>query len=517
MSLFRPIRCVSPSPSAERKATPPSVSEGPRPTLAQTQEDKSNTNAVLQDPTDQVAPTNSEPAPSVPTSCASDPPKRPCVLRLQSESSAFRETANQRPAVRQSTDFGFARTSSRDRSSSRESSASSASCCEDLRKASDRRLSVRELAESINRKHGKDHRSRGVAQGSAPARKLPQPKKYKGEKQAGDPSQADVVAEPNKTVPSKGDSDVMAPHSRPLALKAAIERRGTVERYRDCLRQGVASHSRRSHGAKKSEDHLARAVPRGPNVDPRLSLFVGNATNNRIPTRGILKNSGIPTSGARACPSTASVSCSSDVMSTTADSGFVTDVIMDAFSGAEGSSQVKSSSSPQRLTSPESETALEDTKQFNHVRDSLSNLRMDDPLFSPTEPGQPAPARPKQLRRVGQAGAGSSRKPRALMHYQKKHRTSTRELSTSQSEPDSPVATTRSLEEEAASSSPANSYNRCPSAPAAALLDACDDTPACSTRDDDDDDVADEMSTASDVTWSETYSGATVCRWGRSF
>nr|CAB3263621.1 mitogen-activated protein kinase kinase kinase 1-like [Phallusia mammillata] len=518
MSLFRPIRSTSPDPPpaeasssgtnvnhstsdnfqpvTERWAEEIRHTEGIRAPRQLNKKRETATNVSKSEPATPVNPSAVTPV----SSKINDRPKRPSLLRLKSDSSAFRETNTPKVAVRQShTDFGFGRGTSRDRSSSRESSASSASCCEDFRRTSERRMSVRELAESINRKQIRQDAVEGKKIATTPnsARRLPQPKRYNGSKQKTSPQ--DVAAKNNEDTVQ----DDLVPHGRPLALKAAIERRGTVERYRDGLKH--STNSRKSHLVPKTVDEI---VPDDSQGDPQLSLFVGASSNSRVPTRGILKNSGIPGPPGRVFASTTSVTATST--SCTTDSGFLTDVNRETSSAFSDASQAKMSHTSQGLTTPESEnTADDETRHFNHVRDSLSNMRLDDNLL--TDSTQKKQKIPQNT--GASSSRGGSRKPRALLHYHK-HKSHSLPRDTAPPEDRESPTMTRSMEEDAPGTSSSNQYNRCPSAPAATLLHSAGD--GMQQMSGNEDEGADGNSTASDITWSASESGssATVKRRG---
>uniref|UniRef100_H2YSR2 Mitogen-activated protein kinase kinase kinase 1 n=1 Tax=Ciona savignyi TaxID=51511 RepID=H2YSR2_CIOSA len=269
------------------------------------------------------------------------------------------------------------------RSSSRDSSTSSTSCCEDFRRASERRLSVRELADNINRKNNR----LAVTNQSKKSDTSPGFKKQALEKS---PSAPTTKEDGLKSAPNKMQTtDATLSHTRPLALKAAIERRGTVERYRESLRYGANS---ASAFAKKST-LLSKTLDEDVSDVSQLSPFVGanQFASSRIPTRGILKNSSIPLVPTPPSRILSTGSALSDGVGSTTDSGVGTD---SSFKG--GSRKIhtsKSTSAIQHLTSPESESTPEESVLFIKA----SQRRDHDPVSGEDSSGPSLPARPTRL------------------------------------------------------------------------------------------------------------------------
>uniref|UniRef100_H2YSR3 Mitogen-activated protein kinase kinase kinase 1 n=1 Tax=Ciona savignyi TaxID=51511 RepID=H2YSR3_CIOSA len=290
VSLFRPIRCVSPGTN-DQHTTDLGLSTSPLVNSDNTAELLNSSDTTVQtaiqncdmtinyqyhdsgfavadlesekevlSPIDGVM-TGSKSDPVTPLSSLENPsskggeqhPVRPSLLRLKSESSAFREpntNSSKFASTRHTSDFGasFAPQASRDRSSSRDSSTSSTSCCEDFRRASERRLSVRELADNINRKNNR----LAVTNQSKKSDTSPGFKKQALEKS---PSAPTTKEDGLKSAPNKMQTtDATLSHTRPLALKAAIERRGTLSSsVEDLLAESDHSQAEKTPVTFKSE------------------------------------------------------------------------------------------------------------------------------------------------------------------------------------------------------------------------------------------------------------------------
>jgi len=185
VSLFRPIRSRSPGRDSTKPETQvPTSSQDDDEFVDEYDYEQELTNAIDSDPplrcftvADAIAQGSYRPRPvaklessaSQPQlsdqnspSHSSDRPTRPSLLRLKSESSAFQDLISPRSnrpltATEPRSSFASYASGARDRSSSHESTASSTSYTDDFLQASERRRTVRELADSINRKHANKH------------------------------------------------------------------------------------------------------------------------------------------------------------------------------------------------------------------------------------------------------------------------------------------------------------------------------------------------------------------------
>ena len=370
----------------------------------------------------------------------SEAPARPSMLRLKSESSAFHDMISPRSATRpltatesQSVFAGFSH-GSRDRSSSHESTASSTSYTEDFQQASERRKSVRELAESINRKHANKHdKKQTVNTSNLPlsTKVMIPPKQHTCEIDVLPERQEPIASHSETNVSTReGQSyDVITASSKPLCLKAAaIERKGTVERKREGLNK--YGHSLSAMTTRKLNIHTSLAEE-GPlkvekKSDPHISAFTGQQQGGRPPARGILKNSGLQGSPARTSSKRASQlpeafgAC---------DSGFESELVLDTMSCPDHS--LKHGFNP--LTSPDCEEAAD----YEYEKELPGDVDI--------------------TQRSRMSPASGSRKSSPKSHK--------KSLSKSNSLPssDSPTLTPSDDESE-------TDWQRCPSAPAASLL-----------------------------------------------
>ncbi|XP_076821673.1 mitogen-activated protein kinase kinase kinase 1-like isoform X2 [Clavelina lepadiformis] len=547
VSLFRPIRCISPGRDASKPETQvPVVRNSNDIATMSSQNDHqelmvgqvlstpevenaselrcfSFADALIRNPlqtlkSETITSSYAEVSQANP-SPTTDRPVRPSLLRLRSESSAFRDTFSHRAL--QAFDSSFQPTTSRDRSSSRESSTSSASCCNDFQRASERRMSVKELADSINRKHNKQDEKtktdmkKSSTKSPSASTSLPRPRKLetKGTKKnfTSSPNSNPHVSDSPKE--SKYEVDDLLAYSKPLPLKGAIERRGTMERFKEGLKYGshlpTGFHNRKSNLLPKTDEETSNPSDQ-KRSDPHLSPFHGQSHGpaSRPPARGILKNSGIPMAPAppKRLPSSASsgASATPESFATTSDSGLGCDLAQDSMSLMSSTSRSPvHSKSTQQLTSPDSESPSDETRLFNRVQKAAH--KEDSAFESPSSERtlQQKLRRPKQLRRPHRGG--NLTKSKVDLHKQKSNSLpkNIRGLEDDENDPDS-VSFTRSVEEEACSSS-VSDRRRCPSAPAASLL--CDPVDHSQLFDSKDDTALDECSTASDVSsWSELSS-----------
>ena len=385
----------------------------------------------------------------------SDRPTRPSMLRLKSESSAFQDLVSPRPtrpltATEPRHSFASFASGARDRSSSHESTTSSASYTDEFQQASERRRTVRELADSINRKHAnKPAKKQANSQNSTKTSKTTPSKQQLAAEMEMVPERPEPTSNESGTESTDFYSDSLSyddvnASSKPLTLKGVIERRGTVERYREGLRYGT-THTPRSrklniHKSLMEESPLACEKK----LDPHISPFHGQhqTHHSRTPARGILKNSGMQESPVRIV-SKSSVDMS-DAMFATVDSGIGSESIQDTMSTSSGASRSsKSFSNP--LTSPESEIPPSGSRLYSdhRQRQSGSSARQKSEIPLEIPEAQQKPLR-KQLSK-------SNSLPKDVLPV------------------DAPESPPFSDEEDDQSTSSSNTY-RCPSAPAGSLL-----------------------------------------------
>ena len=390
----------------------------------------------------------------------SDRPTRPSLLRLKSESSAFQDLASPRSnrpqtATEPRGSFQSFIAGSRDRSSSHESTASSTSYTDEMQQASERRRTVRELADSINRKHAKKHPKKSNNQSNANPSRNPKitppgkPQAYEMEivPERPEPAPNDTNVDQDEPFGDQMVYDGITPNSKPLCLKGAIERRGTVERYREGLRYGTPPSALRNRklNIQKSlaeESHLAS----DKKSDPLISPFHGQPQMHptRTPARGILKNSGVQGSPVRVLSKRADGA--HDHAFVGSDSGMGSEFAPDSlstFSSVSKSSRYHCSSN--QMTSPECENLPDDMANY------ATAMGRSDMTKS-------------QIK-----SASSEISNQKSLHKQ---------LSKSNSLPkdvlpiDIPESPTQFSDDEDASAS--SSFQRCPSAPAGSLLsDSC--------------------------------------------
>ena len=295
------------------------------------------------------------------------------MLRLKSESSAFQDLASPRASRAQTTMEQKAASSgfsygARDRSSSHESTTSSTSHSDDVQHSSERRRSVRELADSINRKH-KQSKNPGASNLPRVSKVMTPVKQSTNEVELYNEKQQvpdDSASDRYKTY------DGLGTNTKPISLIAAsaIERRGTVERHRENLKYGTQSftpHSRKHNLQQKPLAEETHDLP-GKRNDPRISPFMGQSHATRAPARGILKNASAQNSPVRVVGKSVSTNRDLESLATT-DSGLGNDLSHENLSFLSGSRSSKSLYSSQ-LTSPETEFSLDRSALYEYDENS---------------------------------------------------------------------------------------------------------------------------------------------------
>ena len=393
------------------------------------------------------------------SSHSSDRPARPSLLRLKSESSAFQDLISPRStrpltATEPRSSFASFASSVRDRSSSHDSTASSASHTDDYQQASERRRTVRELADSINRKHANKHtKKQGSCQANANVTR--NSKSSLPSRQQQHTAEMEMVVERPEPAPNENridssdcyadfNSDDVTASSKPIPLKGAIERRGTVERHREGLRYGanpvLRSRKLNVHKALAEESPLVTEKK----SDPHISPFYGQHQNHsRTPAKSILKNSGIHGSPVRVLSSTVGTP---DSVFGAVDSGIVGEFVQDGMSTSSGASRTSKSFSSNLLTSSESEMPPDDPRCYLDIRHEKPE---------------------KCANQKTRINAGNPESRHKILQKQLSKSNSLPKDVTPVDVPESPPPS--SDEEDDQSTSSSNMY-RCPSAPAGSLL-----------------------------------------------
>ncbi|XP_039266374.2 mitogen-activated protein kinase kinase kinase 1-like [Styela clava] len=332
VSLFRPIHCFSPH---EENNGPP-FNEPRQPVLdgrtrnpvqsmhmQNDEEEESMSPPPLPVKERRLAAEQSKSAPVPPASpdrsvMPESRRQRPTLLRLRSETSAFRQTKGFSSASKKSvtpdSETSLSSPSCRERSSSRESDSSASQDC--LMKSADRRMSVKELAENINRKQGRPHApnikketpTRGgfmspqnktnvyqmLDRGDASANLQDSPTKQLPLRNISEPEPPDLSAQYNTGNIAKKPLMLAAKYeSHPISRN--IARRGTMERYKEKKRlEGLTNPPQTLHEVRTPDsDYADTHEPLSGKTNPPLNLYsrsTESSPSRGRPMRGILKN-----------------------------------------------------------------------------------------------------------------------------------------------------------------------------------------------------------------------------------
>lgn len=381
--------------------------------------------------------------------------QRPTLLRLRSESSAFRQARGMTPmkkTVTPESEHSLSSPSGRDRSSSRESDSSASQ--DGLFRGSERRMSVRELAESINRKQGRPHAPHLKKETPSPGHIHQQPKVPAAANADHAPELPESPIKHSSAMLSQVAkinaeiTDVKLTPKRPMLLpkydshpiSRSVARRGTMERYKERKRlENLANPPQtvEEHAAGVTDHDNVLGHEDTKKVNPPLNVYSRSneqsPNRSKLPMRGILKNTNnekraptapVPQRQKSTTDSGRNSTSSTDYLSEDKDSATASSPCKSSeeygsvFVGPQEDLHLPRHNSENDILHGKSGIAAEDLrlqaesesdsdyfgseKKFEHARDSIIDLHGNFAAVV-NAAGSSRPTRPKQLKRNGAA------------------------------------------------------------------------------------------------------------------